>query len=104
MDRISPSVYERADEGLLKLLKKAESAALTDEEIDLYEACMKKLEDEIDMKEYGFEIGMAKGHEEGLAKGLAEGLAMGKTEAIQQIAREMKKNDIDAELIAKSPD
>lgn len=105
MDRISPSVYERADEGLLKLLKKAESAALTDEEIDLYEACMKKLEDEIDMKEYGFEIGMAKGHEEGLAKGLAEGLAeglaMGKTEAIQQTAREMKKNDIDAELIAK---
>lgn len=62
---------------------------------------MKKLEDEIDMKEYGVEIGMAKGHEEGLAKGLAEGLAMGKTEAIQQTAREMKKNDIDAELIAK---
>lgn len=116
MDRISPSVYERADEGLLKLLKKAESAALSDEEIDLYEACMKKLEDEIDMKEYGFEIGMAKGHEEGLAKGLAEGKekglaegraeglaegrAKGKTEAIHQTVRAMKKNGLSIDLIA----
>ncbi len=109
MDRISPSVYERADEGLLK---KAESAALSDEEIDLYEACMKKLEDEIDMKEYGFEIGMAKGHEEGLAKGLAEGKekglaegraegrAEGKAEAIHQTVRAMKKNGLSIDLIA----
>lgn len=108
MDRISPSVYERADEGLLKLLKKAESAALSDEEIDLYEACMKKLEDEIDMKEYGFEIGMAKGLEEGLAKGLAEGKekglaegrAEGKAEAIHQTIRAMKKNGLSIDLIA----
>lgn len=74
MDRISPSVYERADEGLLKLLKKAESSALTDEEINLYEASMKRLEDEIDMKEYGFEIGMEKGLKEGREEGMKEGM------------------------------
>ena len=96
----SPSVYERADEGLLKLLKKAESAALSDEEIDLYEACMKKLEDEIDMKEYGFEIGMAKGLAEGKEKGLAEGRVKGKTEAIHQTVRAMKKNGLSIDLIA----
>lgn len=113
MDRISPSVYERADEGLLKLLKKAESSALSDEEIDLYEACMKKLEDEIDMKEYGFEIGMAKGREVGLAQGLEEGIAKGivegraegivegRAEAVRQTVQEMKKNGIPTDLIVK---
>ncbi len=55
MDKIDPSVYERADEGLLKLLKKAETNALTEEEYDLYEASMKRLEDEIDMEQHGFE-------------------------------------------------
>lgn len=83
MDRISPSVYERADEGLLKLLKKAESSALTDEEINLYEASMKRLEDEIDMKEYGFEIGMEKGLKEGRAKGLEEGREEGMKEGMK---------------------
>ncbi len=58
MDRIHPSVYERADEGLLKLLQKANIAALTDEEIDYYEASMKRLEDEMDMREVGFEEGV----------------------------------------------
>ncbi|MCQ2230263.1 MAG: Rpn family recombination-promoting nuclease/putative transposase [Paludibacteraceae bacterium] len=55
MDKIDPSVYERADEGLLKLLKKAETNALTEEEYDLYEASMKRLEDEINMEQHGFE-------------------------------------------------
>ncbi|MBQ0143409.1 MAG: Rpn family recombination-promoting nuclease/putative transposase, partial [Prevotellaceae bacterium] len=58
MDRIHPSVYKRADEGLLRLLKKANIAALSDEEINYYEASMKRLEDEMDMEEVGFERGV----------------------------------------------
>lgn len=68
MDRIHPSVYERADEGLLRLLEKANIAALTEEEIDYYEASMKRLEDEMDMEEHGYEIGMEKGMEKGKAE------------------------------------
>lgn len=69
MDRIHPSVYERADEGLLRLLKKANIAALTDEELDNYEASMKALEDEMDQKEIGIEIGMERGMERGMEEG-----------------------------------
>lgn len=35
---------------------------------------MKRLEDEIDMKEYGFEIGMEKGLKEGREEGMKEGM------------------------------
>ena len=65
MDRIDKSVYDRADEGLLRLLEKAKVAALSDEEYLRYEASMKYLEDEIDMESHGFELGMEKGREEG---------------------------------------
>ncbi len=79
MENIDPSVYERADEGLLRLLKKANIAALTDEEINYYEASMKRLEDEIDMEEHGFERGVE-----------AESL---------RIATDMKKKGFDFALI-----
>lgn len=72
MDRIDPSVYERADEGLLRLLEKANIAALTDKEIDYYEASMKRLEDEFDMEKHGMEIGIELGIEKGIEKGKAE--------------------------------
>ena len=58
METIDPSVYERADEGLLRLLEKAKVAALSDKEIDQYEAALKALEDEIDLEQHGFERAM----------------------------------------------
>ena len=61
METIDPSVYERADEGLLRLLEKAKVAALSDKEIDQYEAALKALEDEIDLEQHGFERGLKKG-------------------------------------------
>ncbi|MDO4526362.1 MAG: PD-(D/E)XK nuclease family transposase [Bacteroidales bacterium] len=61
MDRIDKSVYDRADEGLLRLLEKAKVAALSDEEYLRYEASMKYLEDEIDMDDRVIELGMEKG-------------------------------------------
>lgn len=81
MDRIDPSVYERADEGLLKLLEKANVAALSEEEYKQYEASMKALEDEIDMEEHGFKRGME-------AKAI-------------QIAKEMLQESFPIETIAK---
>ena len=89
MDKIHPSVYERADEGLLRLLEKAKVAALTDKERDIYEASMKRLEDEVDMEENGYKKGKEDGREEGEHN-----------KAIQ-IATDMKKEGLDLALIVK---
>jgi predicted transposase/invertase (TIGR01784 family) len=97
MDNIHQSVYERADEGLLRLLEKAKVAALTDEERDVYEASMKRLEDEVDMEELGYKIGM----EEGMEKGKEIGREEGERNKSIQIATGMKQEGLDSALIAK---
>ena len=97
MDNIHQSVYERADEGLLRLLEKAKVAALTDEERDVYEASLKRLEDEVDMEELGYKIGMEKGMEKGKEIGREEGE---RNKSIQ-IATGMKQEGLDSALIAK---
>jgi predicted transposase/invertase (TIGR01784 family) len=97
MDNIHKSVYERADEGLLRLLEKAKVAALTDEERDVYEASMKRLEDEVDMEELGYKIGM----EEGLDIGRKEGREEGERNKSIQIATGMKQEGLASALIAK---
>lgn len=81
MDKIHKSVYERADEGLLRLLEKAKVTALTDEERDVYEASMKLLEDEVDMEEIGY--------------------VRGEHDKAIQIATDMKKEGLDLALIVK---
>ena len=121
MDKIHKSVYERADEGLLRLLEKAKVAALTDEERDVYEASMKRLEDEVDMEELGYKIGMEEGldigrkegrkegREEGRKEGRKEGREEGRKEGREegehnkaiQIATDMKKEGMDMALIVK---
>ncbi len=80
MENIDPSVYERADEGLLRLIEKAKVSALSEEEYDQYEASMKYLEDEIDMEQHGYERGM----EEGLRKGTEQGMEQGMKQGMEQ--------------------
>ena len=105
MDKIHKSVYERADEGLLRLLEKAKVAALTDEERDVYEASMKRLEDEVDMEELGYKIGMEEGldigRKEGREEGRKEGREEGEHNKALQIATDMKKEGMDMALIVK---
>ena len=105
MDKIHKSVYERADEGLLRLLEKAKVAALTDEERDVYEASMKRLEDEVDMEELGYKIGMEEGldigRKEGRKEGREEGREEGEHNKAIQIATGMKQEGLDSALIAK---
>lgn len=105
MDRIDKSVYDRADEGLLRLLEKAKVAALSDEEYLRYEASMKYLEDEIDMESHGFELGMEKGREEGMEegmkKGMAEGVEKGEHNKSIQIAKSMKDKGFDIATISE---
>ena len=105
MDKIHKSVYERADEGLLRLLEKAKVAALTDEERDVYEASMKRLEDEVDMEELGYKIGMEEGLDIGRKEGREEGRKEGREEGERnksiQIATGMKQEGLDSALIAK---
>lgn len=93
MDRIDPSVYERADEGLLKLLEKAKVSALSEEEYDQYEASMKLLEDEIDMEEHGYKRGV----EEGVKRGQVEG----ENRARQQIVVNLRQAGFTNEKIAE---
>ena len=105
MDKIHKSVYERADEGLLRLLEKAKVAALTDEERDVYEASMKHLEDEVDMEENGYKIGLEEGldigRKEGREEGRKEGREEGEHNKALQIATDMKKEGMDMALIVK---
>lgn len=105
MDKIHKSVYERADEGLLRLLEKAKVAALTDEERDVYEASMKRLEDEVDMEELGYKIGMEEGLDIGRKEGREEGRKEGREEGERnksiQIATGMKQEGLASALIAK---
>ena len=83
MEFIDPSVYERADEGLRQLIKRAEVGALSEKEYDQYEAGMKLLADEIDMEKQGYERGMADGMQQGIA----------------QVAKEMKQNKMPMDVI-----
>ena len=101
MDKIHKSVYERADEGLLRLLEKAKVAALTDEERDVYEASMKRLEDEVDMEELGYKIGLEEGLDIGRKEGRKEGREEGERNKSIQIATGMKQEGLDSALIAK---
>ena len=87
MEFIDPSVYERADEGLRQLIKRAEVGALSEKEYDQYEASMKLLADEIDMEKQGYERGMADGMQQGMQQGIA------------QVAKEMKQNKMPMDVI-----
>jgi predicted transposase/invertase (TIGR01784 family) len=86
MEFIDPSVYERADEGLRQLIKRAEVGALSEKEYDQYEASMKLLADEIDMEKQGYERGVRQGMEQG----------------ILQVAKELKTNGVSMEIIMKT--
>ena len=74
MENIDPSVYDRADEGLLRLIEKAKIGALSEEEYKVYEASMKILADEMDMEEHGYERGIEVGRKEGVEEGRKEGM------------------------------
>ena len=90
MEFIDPSVYERADEGLRQLIKRAEVGALSEKEYDQYEASMKLLADEIDMEKQGFE------------RGVRQGMKQGKEQGVLQVAKELKANGVSMEIIMKT--
>ena len=93
MENIDPSVYERADEGLLRMIEKAKVGALSKDEYASYEASLKILADEMDMDEHGFERGFREGREEGKEEG--------KRLNSIQIATDMKKEGLDYTFIQK---
>ena len=101
MENIDQSVYERADEGLLRLIEKAKIGALSEKEHRIYEASMKALEDEVDMEEAGYERGLEDGRKEGLEEGEKIGVEKGRKNNSIQIAKEMKKEGMNPSLIAK---
>ena len=90
MEFIDPSVYERADEGLRQLIKRAEVGALSEKEYDQYEASMKLLADEIDLEKQGYE------------RGVRQGMKQGKEQGVLQVAKELKANGVSMEIIMKT--
>lgn len=89
MENIDPSVYEKADEGLLKLIERAKVGALSKKEYAMYEASLKQLADEMDMEEHGFE------------RGVEVGEKRGEHNKSIQIAIDMKKDGVDPISISK---
>lgn len=83
MENIDQSVYERADEGLLRLIEKAKIGVLSEKEHRIYEASLKALEDEVDMEEAGYERGLEDGRKEGIEEGRKEGERQGMISTIK---------------------
>ena len=102
MENIDPSVYERADEGLLRLIEKAKVSALSEEEYDQYEASMKYLEDEIDMEQHGYERGMEEGLKKGTEQGLKQGKLEGEKTANLRNAKNFKALGVDIHTISQA--
>ncbi|MBO7635864.1 MAG: hypothetical protein J6S89_04730, partial [Paludibacteraceae bacterium] len=102
MEFIDPSVYERADEGLRQLIKRAEVGALSEKEYDQYEASMKLLADEIDMEKQGFERGVEQGIKQGVEQGIKQGVEQGIKQGVEQVAKELKQNNIPIDIIMKT--
>ena len=84
MENIHPSVFERADEGLLRLIEKAKVGALSEDNRAVYEASLKKLADEMDMEEHGFK----------------KGIKIGREEEKLKIARSLKNQGVDMSTIS----
>lgn len=95
MENIDPSVYARADEGLLKMIEKAKVGALSEKDYAVYEASLKLLADEVDMEKHGYKRGL----EVGERRGEKRGLEKGRRENSIQIATEMKKKGFDFSVI-----
>ena len=99
MENIDPSVYARADEGLLKMIEKAKVGALSEKDYAVYEASLKLLADEVDMEKHGYKRGLEVGERRGEKRGEKRGLEKGRRENSIQIATEMKKKGFDFSVI-----
>lgn len=92
MENIDPSVYKRADKGLLRLIEKAKVCALSEKDQKDYDASLKALADEINMREDGYE------------EGLEEGIGIGREEERVKMAKKMKLDGVDDAIISKYTD
>jgi predicted transposase/invertase (TIGR01784 family) len=88
-----------------KLEKIVDIASLSKEEREKYDESIKVYRDHLATLAYaeqkGMQEGLQKGMQEGLQKGIKEGLQKGKREREIAIAREMKKEGIPIEQIAR---
>ncbi len=83
MENIDPSVYERADEGLLKMIEKAKVGALSEKDYAVYEASLKLLADEVDMEKHGYKRGLEIGEKRGEKRGIEIGEKRGEKRGIE---------------------
>lgn len=88
MENIDPSVYEKADEGLKRLIERAKVGALSKKDYAAYEASLKKLADEIDMEEHGFERGLEQGFSLAIQKMHKGGMAISEISKVLNINEE----------------
>ncbi len=105
MENIDPSVYERADEGLLRLIEKAKVGALSEDEYKVYEASLKELADEMDLDEHGFERGVKIGEERGVKigeeRGEKRGIIIGEKKGVKSTIKKFIEGGMPISEIAK---
>ncbi|QEC78443.1 Rpn family recombination-promoting nuclease/putative transposase [Mucilaginibacter ginsenosidivorax] len=84
-----------------KLFSIAEYTNLTKEEKEMYDSSLKYKWDNKNVLDYAVKEGMEKGIAQGIEKGISQGIEKGKLEEAMAIARELKKEGLAIEFIAK---
>jgi predicted transposase/invertase (TIGR01784 family) len=92
-----PSIF--SDEIFAKAFEKAELAKFGQEEMDQYESSLKVYRDLYSVIDSAFIEGKTEGIEEGRQEGLQEGLQVGRQESKRDIAKLLKDNGVQVELI-----
>ena len=113
MNLFEQSPFKEEQETFLRLLDVANVNSLSEKERAIYEENLKNYRDwyatidyaqtegiEKGMQE-GMQKGMQKGIEKGIKKGIEKGIEKGRQEEKLQIARKMKEQGLDSELIAQ---
>ena len=101
MNLFEQSPFKEEQETFLRLLDVANVNSLSEKERAIYEENLKNYRDWYATIDYAQTEGIEKGMQEGMQKGMQKGIEKGRQEEKLQIARKMKEQGLDSELIAQ---
>lgn len=79
----------------LGVLEDADVASLPPKEREIYDRRLKRYRDNHACLDYAIEKGIKQGIEKGIAQGIEQGIEQGMSEKAYEIARKMKKKEMD---------
>ena len=86
---------EHIREVFLGVLEDADVASLPPKEREIYDRRLKRYRDNHACLDYAIEKGIKQGIEKGIAQGIEQGIEQGMSEKAYEIARKMKKKEMD---------